>query len=147
MREYIMLKTRDPKKTSKIMSSIKSTNTKPELKLRSLLWGKGYRYRVNYKKLIGKPDIVFVRKKVVIFVDGDFWHGHNWAIRGLNSLEDELKQYSIFWKDKILRNIKRDEEVNSALQQEGWTVLRYWESDIKKNINHIMEDIIFHLTR
>ena len=71
------MKKRDPKVTSKIMSSIKSKNTKPEITLRKALWNKGLRYRKNYKKLPGSPDIVFVGKKVAIFIDGDFWHGNN----------------------------------------------------------------------
>lgn len=70
------------------------------------------RYRVNYKRLLGKPDIVFTKLKVVVFCDGDFWHGHNWAIRGQRSLQEELSGYSQYWRDKILRNIERDEENN-----------------------------------
>ena len=71
---------RDPQITHKIMSSIKSKDTRPELLLRKALWRENMRYRINYKKLPGKPDIVFTKKKVVIFCDGDFWHGHNWAL-------------------------------------------------------------------
>ena len=136
---------RDTKITSKIMSSIKSKNTKPEITLRKLLWNKGYRYRINYKKVYGKPDIVFVRKKIAIFVDGDFWHGNNWKIRGLSSLEEELKSYKPFWKEKILRNIQRDLTVTNHLKNEGWVVLRYWESDIKKSIETILEEITVNL--
>ena len=139
------MKKRDPKVTSKIMSSIKSKNTKPEITLRKALWNKGLRYRKNYKKLPGSPDIVFVGKKVAIFIDGDFWHGNNWRIRGLKSLEEELSQYSDFWKQKILRNIERDKRVNKELKELGWTVLRYWESDIKKNIDKVIDDILKHL--
>jgi DNA mismatch endonuclease (patch repair protein) len=104
------------------------------------------RYRINYKKLPGKPDIVFTKKKIAIFCDGDFWHGHNWALRGLSSLEDELNGYSEFWRQKILRNIKRDNEINKDLTSRGWTVIRIWESDIKKDVNKcvdLIEDMIF----
>ncbi len=87
---------RDPKTTHKIMSAIKSKDTRPELLLRRALWQKNLRYRVNYKKLPGKPDIVFTQYKLAIFCDGDFWHGHNWALRGIPSLEEELKGYSEF---------------------------------------------------
>ena len=128
-------KPRDPKITHKIMSSIPSKNTRPEIALRKALWHKNLRYRVNYKKLPGKPDIVFTKRMVAVFCDGDYWHGHNWAIRGLDSLEDELAGYSEYWKKKILRNIERDEENNKALEALGWTVLRFWESDIKKDLN------------
>jgi DNA mismatch endonuclease (patch repair protein) len=137
---------RDPKITHRIMSSIKSKNTRPELILRKALWRKNLRYRINYKKLPGKPDIVFTKKKIVIFCDGDFWHGHNWALRGLSSLEDELNGYSEFWRQKILRNIKRDNEINKDLTSRGWTVIRIWESDIKKDVNKcvdFIEDMIF----
>ena len=137
---------RDPKITYRIMSSIKSKNTRPELILRKALWRKNLRYRINYKKLPGKPDIVFTKKKIVIFCDGDFWHGHNWALRGLSSLEDELNGYSEFWRQKILRNIKRDNEINKDLTSRGWTVIRIWESDIKNDVNKcvdLIEDMIF----
>jgi len=94
-------KERDPQVTHKIMSAIPSKNTKPELLLRRALWRENLRYRVNYKKLPGKPDIVFTKYRIAVFCDGDFWHGHNWAIRGLNSLEEELASYSSFWRTSI----------------------------------------------
>ena len=133
---------RDPEITHKIMSAIKSKDTKPELLLRKALWNKGYRYRVNFKKLPGKPDIVFTKVKLVVFCDGDFWHGHNWAIRGIPSLEDELATYSDFWKAKILRNIERDKQNNATLQENGWKVLRIWESDIKRDLNECVKIVI-----
>lgn len=125
---------RDPKTTHKIMSSIHSVETRPELALRRELWRRGLRYRKNDKRLPGKPDIVFSRARLAIFCDGDFWHGHNWAVRGYGSLEQELKRYSKAWADKILRNIRRDEMVNQTLRSQGWQVLRIWESDIKKDV-------------
>lgn len=118
--------------THKIMSAVKSKNTRPELALRHALWARGLRYRVNVKSLKGKPDVVFTRAKIVVFCDGDFWHGHNWAIRGLSSLEEELDKYTQFWRDKILGNIQRDKEQTVHLENEGWNVIRIWESDIKK---------------
>ena len=128
-------KVRDQKVTHKIMSSIPSKNTEPELMLRKALWKKNLRYRVNYKMLFGKPDIVFTKYRVVVFCDGDFWHGHNWAIRGLNSLEEELAGYSDFLCSKIQHNIERDAQVTQALESQGWTVIRIWESDIRRDIN------------
>lgn len=125
---------RTPEITHKIMSSVKSRDTRPEISLRKELWRRGLRYRKNYKKLPGKPDIVFTKLKLAIFCDGDFWHGHNWAIRGYGSLEDELQRYSKSWVDKITRNIERDERVNGELEQLGWQVLRIWESDIKADV-------------
>lgn len=128
-------KERDPKVTHKIMSAIPSKNTEPELMLRKALWKENLRYRVNYKKLPGKPDIVFTKYRVAVFCDGDYWHGHNWAVRGLSSLEGELAGYSEFWRSKILRNIERDIEVNQTLKTQGWTVVRIWESDIRSDLD------------
>lgn len=137
---------RNPETTHKIMSSIKSRDTRPELLLRKALWHRNMRYRVNYKKLPGTPDIVFTKPKVVVFCDGDFWHGHNWAIRGIGSLEEELAKYSEFWRNKILKNIERDKKINQELNDMGWDVVRIWESDIKKNIDEcvrIVQDTIY----
>lgn len=138
-RYKMTIKERDPKITHKIMSSIPSKNTKPELMLRKALWKDNLRYRVNYKKLPGKPDIVFTKSRVVVFCDGDFWHGHNWAIRGLSSLDEELAGYSDFWRTKILRNIERDAEVNQKLKEQGWMVVRLWESDIRVNLDNCVK--------
>lgn len=134
-------KKREPAVTHKIMSAVRSKDTRPELKLRKALWKEGLRYRVNYKRLSGKPDIVFTKWKVVVFCDGDFWHGHNWAIRGQNSLQEELSGYSQYWRDKILRNIERDEENNMVLKAQGWTVIRIWESDIKNDLEQCVETV------
>ena len=108
---------RTPETTHKIMSAIKAKDTRPELALRKELWRRRLRYRKNYKKLPGKPDIVFPRVRLVVFCDGDFWHGHNWAIRGYGSLENELRRYS-----------------KKELESLGWRVLRIWESDIKADV-------------
>lgn len=126
---------RNPEITHKIMSSIKSKNTGPEIMLRKALWHKNMRYRVNYKELPGSPDIVFTKYKVVVFCDGDFWHGHNWALRGISSLEEELKGYSEYWQKKILRNVERDKQNDKTLQALGWVVVRIWESEIKKDVD------------
>lgn len=136
-----MKKQRTDEITHKIMSSIPSANTTPELKLRKELFARGYRYRTNYKKLTGKPDIVFTKAKLAIFVDGDFWHGHNWAIRGYGSHEEEMKRYSQYWQDKINKNIERDRKVDEILQNDGWIVLRFWESDIKSNLEYCLKTI------
>lgn len=131
--------------THKIMSSIKQKDTEPELMLRHALWAKGMRYRKNVTKILGKPDIVFSKQKIVVFCDGDFWHGHNWAIRGMSSLEEELSSYSQFWREKIIRNIERDQFITNTLESEGWIVIRLWESDIRKDtdscVNLILDTI------
>ena len=109
--------------------------------LRKALWKENLRYRVNYRKLPGKPDIVFTRYHVAVFCDGDYWHGHNWAIRGLSSLEEELAGYSEFWRNKIVGNIERDTKNNRSLRDMGWTVIRLWESDIRADINGCVQQI------
>ncbi len=134
-------KERTAEVTHKIMSAIPSKNTEPELMLRKALWKENLRYRVNYKKLPGKPDVVFTKYHVAVFCDGDYWHGHNWAIRGLSSLEEELAGYSDFWRNKILGNIERDTKNNHALREMGWTVVRLWESDIRADIDDCVQRI------
>jgi len=118
--------------THRIMSSIKSKDTTPEKILGHELWKLGLRYRKQYK-ITGKPDFVFVRAKIAVFCDGDYWHGNNWRIRGMNSIEEELSRYTPYWANKIKRNIERDQRVNEELENEGWVVLRFWENSIKKN--------------
>jgi DNA mismatch endonuclease (patch repair protein) len=124
------------------MSSIKSRNTKPEMILRRTLWSRGMRYKVNVDFLPGKPDIVFTRVKIAVFCDGDYWHGHNWAIRGLASLDEELELYAPYWKDKILGNIKRDKDNTKLLESEGWQVIRLWESAIKADTDKCANIVI-----
>lgn len=127
---------RDKEVTHKIMSSIKSKNTIPEILLSSSMYKLGLRYRKHFK-IIGKPDFVFVSAKLAVFCDGDFWHGNNWKLRGFDSLHDELATYNDFWKEKILRNIKRDKQVNKELKSGGWKILRFWESDIISDLGII----------
>jgi DNA mismatch endonuclease (patch repair protein) len=132
---------RDPAITHKIMSAVKSKNTRPEITLRKALWRQGLRFRVNYKGLPGKPDIVFTKAKVAVFCDGDYWHGHNWALRGLRDLDEELAGYSEFWVKKILGNIQRDDEVNRQLTELGWKVVRVWESEINSDVSECVRRI------
>ena len=124
---------------SQIMSRIKSSDTSIELTLRKALWRKGLRYRKNCKDVFGKPDICFKSKKVAIFCDSAFWHGKKF-------LEGEkFKTNKEFWESKILRNIERDNEVIETLKKEGWTILRFWDEDIKKRtevcVNKIIETL------
>lgn len=129
-------------KRSKIMSKIRGKNTKPELAFRKALWAAGYRYRIDYKKLIGKPDIALKKYKTVIFIDGEFWHGHNWEER-----KQKIKSNREFWIPKIERNIQRDGEVNQALKAMGYTVFRFWESDIKKNLDSCLQEVLESLKK
>ena len=124
----------------KNMQSIKSSDSKSELLLRQKLWNLGYRYRRNYTKLIGKPDIVFVKSKIAVFIDGEFWHGFEWDKNKL-----KLDTNKTYWIKKIERNIERDKEVNTTLTKAGWRVLRFWEKDIKKDITQCLHLIIKEL--
>lgn len=119
------------------MRSNKSKDTKPELLLRSELWKRGLRYRKNYKELVGKPDIVFVGKKIAIFVDGKMWHGYDWE-----NQKNDFKSHREFWIPKIERNIERDKEVTEQLHSDGWTVLRFWDFDIRKNLSTCVSKIL-----
>lgn len=125
---------------SKIMSKIKGKNTKPELAFRKALYAAGYRYRIDYKKLIGKPDIALPKYKTVIFIDGEYWHGKNWEER-----KPKVKTNRKFWIAKIERNMQRDLEVNQELTSLGYTIFRFWETEVKKNLNECIEKTIEHL--
>ena len=108
------------------MSRIRSKNTSLEIEFRKLLWKNGLgRYRIHYN-LLGKPDIVYVSKKIVIFLDGDFWHGYNWKKLG----KVPPKKY---WQKKIQKNIDRAKKYNKMLKKDGWKVIRIWEHEVKKN--------------
>ncbi|MDR1578414.1 MAG: very short patch repair endonuclease [Deltaproteobacteria bacterium] len=132
---------RDPALTSKIMAAIKSKNTSPELKLRRALWSRGLRFRVTARDLPGQPDLVFSRVKMAVFCDGDYWHGHNWALRGFKSLEEELLTYKPYWRAKILGNVRRDEIANLKLRELGWTVLRFWASLIDADVGRCVDQV------
>ena len=125
---------------SKMMSKIRGKNTKPELLFRKALWAAGYRYRVDYKKLIGKPDIVLKKYKTVIFIDGEFWHGFNWEEH-----KAKIKTNREFWIPKIERHLQRDREVNYALETKGYKVFRFWEKEIKKELDECLHQVISHL--
>ena len=118
------------------MQQVKNKDSEIELMLRKELWSRGLRYRKNVTKIVGKPDIVFIGKKVAVFCDSEFWHGYNWEER-----KEDIKTRREFWIPKIERNIQRDIEVNKQLSEEGWTVLRFWGRDIKKNCSECADKI------
>ena len=118
------------------MQAIRSKDTTIELTLRKALWRKGIRYRKNYKGLIGKPDIVITKYRIVVFCDSDFWHGYDWENR-----KSRIKSNQEYWIPKIERNMKRDKEVTEVLVEQGWIVLRFWEHSIRKNLESCLDDI------
>ena len=115
----------------KTMSLIQSKDTQIEIMLRKALWKKGYRYRKNVNTIFGKPDIVLPKYKIAIFCDSEFFHGKDWDQLSARILKGDNSSY---WYSKIQRNINRDMEVDRTLRGEGWKVIRFWGSDIKKNL-------------
>jgi DNA mismatch endonuclease (patch repair protein) len=121
---------------SRVKQRTPSRDTHPEVLLRRALWARGMRYRTDLRALAGRPDIVFVRARVVVFCDGDFWHGKDWPSRKRKLLRGANSAY---WTAKIESNIRRDRRTTSTLRTEGWVVLRYWESAIKSDVASIVE--------
>lgn len=131
-------------KRHEIMQNVKTKNTAPEIKLRSLLHKNGFRFRVNRKDLPGKPDIVLPKYRAVIFVHGCFWHGHD-CPRG-----QRPQTNADFWKQKIDRNVIRDKSDVSLLESLGWRVLIVWECEIKKKNEAVLlsrvKEFLLHST-
>lgn len=123
-----------PEQRSVLMSKIKSKDTGIEKKIRSALHKQGLRFRLHERTLPGKPDIVFIKKKIAIFVDGDFWHGYRF-----NAWKNKLPD---FWKVKIAINIKRDKNNFNKLRKMGWKVFRIWEHQIEKDFDNQTQKII-----
>lgn len=123
-----MMDNRTPESRSALMSRIGSKHTAPELAVRTLLYGMGYRYRLHRRDLPGKPDIVFISRKKAIFVHGCFWHGHGCRIGKLP------KSRVDFWADKMEMNRERDQSNEYALKSAGWQVLTIWQCEIKNEV-------------
>jgi len=119
-------------KRSWVMSRIKGKNTKIELKMNDVLKDIGYSYEMH-PKMFGNPDFALKRKRIVIFCDGDFWHGYEYSKRKLSKK---------FWRDKIERNMERDKRITRKLRREGWSVLRFWEHNIEKRIDVCADRVI-----
>lgn len=133
--DYSTLKPASGAATRAAQGASRKRDTKPELLLRRALWAKGLRYRVASRELPGKPDVVFPGARVVVFVDGDFWHG-----RDLRSRLAKLQRghNAPYWVAKISTNVARDRRHDSALTEAGWTVLRFWETDIAKGLPDVV---------
>jgi DNA (cytosine-5)-methyltransferase 1 len=123
------------------MRKVRGSDTTPEMKFRKALWAKGLRYKPNSAQLPGKPDVVLAAHKTIIFIDGDFWHGGQWRKRKLSALEDQFERTKSrdYWLRKIRRNMRRDCAVTAELLSQGWTVIRFWESDIRKDLAGCVE--------
>ncbi len=130
----------------KNMKHIKGKDTSIEVILRKALWEKGYHYRKNYRALPGSPDIVLTKYKIAIFCDGEFFHGKDWDKLKARLEKGEKGEY---WIKKITKNMERDKEINKQLMFMGWTVLRFWGSEIKKNTDEcvrVVEETIFDVS-
>ncbi|MDR0265070.1 MAG: very short patch repair endonuclease [Sphingobacterium sp.] len=123
-------------KRSRMMSRIRSRNSKPELTLRRALWSKNIRFRLHDKSLPGTPDIVIKKYKLAIFVDGEFWHGFDWKNK-----RETIKSNRLFWIPKIERNMQKDIRVNKALRDMDYVVFRFWTQDILKNLPRVLNQI------
>lgn len=129
--------------TSFLMSRVRATDTRMEVELRSKLHRQGFRFRKNVVSLPGKPDIAFMRQKIAIFVDGDYWHARILKESGLDALRASLKTSNCdFWVNKLQRNSDRDIAVTRQLEELDWTVVRLWESDLKRNMTHCLRTIV-----
>ena len=134
-----------PEQRRKNMQHIRGKDTTIEVILRKALWARGYRYRKNYKRIPGSPDIVLTKYKIAIFCDGEFFHGKDWEV-----LKPRLEKSnnSEFWIKKISRNLEWDDEINKKLLSMGWTVIRFWGNEIKKNTDEcirVIEETIFDI--
>jgi DNA mismatch endonuclease Vsr len=118
------------------MSGIKGKNTKPEIRVRKALYSRGFRYRLHVKGLPGKPDIVFGKRKAVIFIHGCFWHGHDCHLFKWPSTRQE------FWRQKINRNREKDAESEALLSEAGWRILTIWECALKGKTRLDFEPLI-----
>ena len=128
--------TRTKEQTSYIMSRIRGKDTAIEVALRKELWRRNMRYRKNVRKVRGTPDIAFIGLKIAVFVDGEFWHGYDWEHK-----KDAFKSNREFWVAKIERNMERDREVDAMLEADGWTVIRVWGNEVKRDVIGVADRI------
>lgn len=134
---------RDPALTSRIMAAVRSRGTKPEIRLQQALRALKRRFRLHPPDVPGSPDIVFPRERVAVFLDGDFWHGRQWRLRGLKSLASQFSRSPnrAYWIQKITRNVQRDRRTTRGLRRLGWHVVRLWESDLTKNADRCVRRV------
>ena len=127
--------------SSRVGASNRRQDTTPEILLRTALRAAGVRFRSNVKTLPGRPDLALVHDRIAVFCDGDFWHGRDWRKRKAKLATGWNASY---WTAKIERNRKRDREVSHLLRSLGWTVLRFWETDVRRDPAAIAAAIVRH---
>ena len=123
--------------TSKRMANVRLKGGSEEEALAKALWQLGYRYRKNYKKLPGSPDIAIQKYHVAVFIDGEFWHGYDWENK-----KYRLQRNKEYWIKKIEENINRDKRVNDELVAIGWTPIRFWSREVKKNLGNCIVSVV-----
>jgi len=128
------------KQRSKTMSKIRAKNSIPELKLRKALWASRVRFRIHPKGFPGKPDLVINKYRLIIFVDGVFWHGFEWDKRKIN-----LKKNVGFWIPKIERNMQRDRQINELFRLRGYTVMRFWEHQVNQKLAACVNQVLLYI--
>ena len=129
--------------TSKRMSKVKLKKGDAETLLAKKLWHCGFRYRLNYKKLPGSPDIAILKYNIAVFVDGEFWHGYDWDVR-----KPKLNRNRGYWIEKIEENMARDVRVDKELSYLGWTPIHFWSKEVMKDTDSCVEaikDMVFEL--
>lgn len=127
-------------KTRKRMSHVHLKRGKAENKLALALWNQGVRYRRNYKKLPGSPDIAITKYQIAIFIDGEFWHGYDWENR-----KKRLKRNREYWIQKIEENMVRDRRDDELLEKSGWKVLHFWEKQVLKDLDYCVELVMYYI--
>jgi len=122
---------------SKRMSQVKLKRGVAETMLAKALWHRGVRYRLNFRALAGSPDIAITKQRVAVFVDGEFWHGHDWEIR-----KPKLKRNREYWIEKIEENMARDKRNDTMLEATGWSVIHFWEKEVLKNLDACTDAVV-----
>lgn len=130
-------KQKKPLNRSQIMARVKNKDTTIEISLRKALWSKGLRCRKNVRRIKGTPDMAFIGLKIAVFCDSEFWHGKQYIENG--ALPKNNREY---WRGKFERNIARDKIVNQFLVEDGWIVLRFWEKDIRDDVEKVAKKIV-----
>ncbi len=118
------------------MGNVKLKKGKAEVVIAKQLWHKGYRYKLNYRELPGSPDIAILKYRIAVFIDGEFWHGHDWEHR-----KPKLKRNREYWIEKIEENIMRDVRVDTELTRLGWKPVRFWSKEALKQADECVAKI------
>lgn len=141
-------KPRDPQVTSAMMSAVRGRDNVAEVGLRRELWRRGFRYRLHERRFVGRPDICFISRRVLLFVDGDFWHGRGLVQDGVEAFIRTIRtRRRRWWLRKIARNVDRDREVTRLLRKQGWRVIRLWESEVLRDVRRAADRVERAITR